>query len=96
MLRTLLLKSTMVIFFVFQLHSQTAKQQKEAFTQVHRVVRKKLNFGLRVCRIFSCVILLVGAPLIFFEFHKKNKFEAQKNNCCFSSSILFFEAPYSF
>ena len=49
-----MLKSTMVIFFVFQLHSQTAKQQKEAFTQVHRVVRKKLNFGLRVCRIFSC------------------------------------------
>ena len=52
----LLLKSTMVIFFIFQLLSYTAKTAKSSFYTVHRVVREKLNFGLRVCRIFSCVI----------------------------------------
>ena len=34
------------------------KQQKASFHTVHRVVREKLNFGLRVCRIFSCVFFL--------------------------------------
>ena len=42
-------------FSLFSIHF--VKQQKVAkasFHTVHRVVRKKLNFGLRVCRIFSC------------------------------------------
>ena len=49
----------MMIFFIFQLHSKQQKQQKATFYTVRRVAREKLNFGLRVCRIFSYVLLLL-------------------------------------
>ena len=47
-------KFTIVIFFIFHFTRKQQKQQLASFHTVHRVVRKKLNFGLRVCRIFSC------------------------------------------
>ena len=40
---------------VFSLFSILRRKQQSSFYTVHRVVREKLNFGLRVCRIFSCV-----------------------------------------
>ena len=50
----LLLKSIIVIFFIFHF-AWTAKISKKLATYtVHRVVRKNLNYDLRVCRIFSC------------------------------------------
>ena len=45
----------MVVFFIFELNSLTAKTAKSSFHTVPRGVRKNLNYGLRVCRIFSCV-----------------------------------------
>ena len=35
-------------------HSETAKTATSQLYTVHRVVRENLNYGLRVCRIFSC------------------------------------------
>ena len=42
----------MVIFFIFHFF---VNSKKLAFTQYTVLSREKLNFGLRVCRIFSCV-----------------------------------------
>ena len=43
-----------ILYFPTSLVKQQ-KKKKLAFTTVHRVVRENLNYGLRVCRIFSCV-----------------------------------------
>ena len=68
----LLLKSTMVIFFIFNSLVNSANSKKLATYTVHRVVRKNLNYGLRVCRIFSCALFLNGPYflilfLIYFQ-----------------------------
>ena len=57
-------------FSLFSIHF--VKQQKVAkasFHTVHRVVRKKLNFGLRVCRICSCVMIIKIKMLCITEIH---------------------------
>ena len=47
----------MVIFFIFHFAWTAQNSKKLAFTQYTVLSREKLNFGLRVCRIFSCVII---------------------------------------
>ena len=61
------MKSTMVIFFIFHFTRKQQKQQLASFHTVRRVAREKLNFGLRVCRIFSCekYLLLKNVKDIF-------------------------------
>jgi hypothetical protein len=60
-----MLKSTMVIFFIFHFAGKSKKNSKASFHTVHRFVRKNLNFGLHICRIFSCVIFFDGYAIKF-------------------------------
>ena len=48
-------------FFIFHFTRKQQKKAKASFhtDTVHRVERENLNFGLRVCRIFSCVKIKV-------------------------------------
>ena len=54
LLSAVLLKSTIVIFFIFNFAWTAQNSKKLATYTVQRVVRENLNYGLRVCRIFSC------------------------------------------
>ena len=58
LLSAVLLKSTIVIFFIFNFAWTAQNSKKLATYTVHRVVRENLNYGLRVCRIFSCVVYI--------------------------------------
>ena len=49
----------MVIFFIFHFTRNSKNSDQLELYTVHRVARENLNYGLRVCRIFSCVYLLV-------------------------------------
>ena len=55
------------LFFIHFVKQQ--KVAKASFHTVHRVVRKKLNFGLRVCRICSCVMIIKIKMLCITEIH---------------------------
>ena len=41
-------------FLYFPTSLVNSKNSKKQLSHIHRVVRENLNYGLRVCRIFSC------------------------------------------